>query len=138
MNRDTDVAATRTKVRRAFTALRKTGAIARMNFGCCMGCASSELSEIAEKRGLHRIVYFHQQDNYSFVCGSDLHVRYCLHIYRAGKKPVLPMTAVEADLLKTWGHLICAALQAEGLNVEWNGSTDHTIVVKPIEVASDE
>ena len=128
-----DTRATRTKVRKAFAELRKTGAIARMNFSCCMGCASSELDGIAEEQGLHRMVYYHKQDGESFKNGYDLHVRYCIHAYGNLIKPPKGLAETQEELIKTWGHLICAALRAEGLTVKWDGSTGSTIVVRQIE-----
>ncbi len=41
-----EVYSIRDAVGKAFTALRKQGYVARVNFSCCTGCASYELSEM--------------------------------------------------------------------------------------------
>ncbi len=55
-----EVYSIRNAVGKAFTALRKQGFIARVNFSCCTGCASYELSEMARTRKKDRAVFSHR------------------------------------------------------------------------------
>jgi len=47
---------TRGHIRRAFSALRKKGYFARMNFWCCGGCAVADIPD-----GTEKWVFFHEQ-----------------------------------------------------------------------------
>ncbi len=110
--------AVRPKVNRAFRALRKGNLICRMSFSCCMGCACAELDPMVKARKARGAVYFHKQDDSSFRKGHDLYIRYA----SAGK-----------DDLKGWkaiGDEVKAALEAEGLVVEWDSDVNMAICVK--------
>jgi hypothetical protein len=114
--------AVRPKVARAFKALRKGNLICRMRFSCCMGCACAELEPMVKARKARGAVYFHKQDDSGFRKGQDLYVRY----------------SVANDDEAEWAALgaeVKAALEAEGLVVEWDGSVHTAICVKTKESA---
>lgn len=58
------------KVNQLFLNLRKSGYIARQNFTCCGSCASYELGEYCETKGIpegqRKVVYYHRQDTDRF------------------------------------------------------------------------
>jgi len=101
---------------------------ARQNFLCCGGCASSALStEIdnfnAKGKPTRAIgaVWYHKQDTQSLNRGYDLYIGY---------------GAAEAvgdcsrDLMtKRIGEILVACLEAEGLEVEWDGQIRERIKV---------
>ena len=108
----------REKVRKAFVALRRNwGYAARMNYKCCMGCATAAAAP--DDRPL---VYYHAQDSdRAFKDGRSLQIRYC-----APAKLENQIAAVAVNTVAT--------LRAMGLEVNWDGDTDKTIeVVAPKE-----
>lgn len=109
--------AVRPKVARAFKVLRKGNLICRMGFSCCMGCACAELEPMVKARKARGAVYFHKQDDAGFRKGEDLYVRYSV-------------ANDDAEDWKALGTEVKAALEAEGLVVEWNGDVNTAICVK--------
>ena len=91
-------------VRKAFSALRKAGYFAKMNFMCCQSCGWAAVpSEKAEK-----VVFFHAQDNEQRKAGKN----FLLAWAGAGKE-------------------IVSILKAAGLKVHWNGSLSERILIVP-------
>lgn len=87
-------------IRRAFGKLRKAGWTARMSFMCCQGCGCAALAEAPYnlKEGDNH-VFYHKQD--------------------------AERLAKDNGTWMTWGgdgKQIVAALRAEGLRVQWNGT----------------
>ncbi|GEM_PF-2314880 len=112
----------RSAVGKAFAALRKEGFIARVNFSCCTGCASYELSEMARNRRKNRAVFWHPQDNQSFRDGYPLHIRY---FYLAPEGNERDTTAEETAV----GEQVAAAMKEQHLQIEWDGDPHYTIQV---------
>jgi hypothetical protein len=97
---------------RAFEALEQTGIIARQNFSCCQTCGSAEIRDEGEGDGY---AYYHMQDTDHAVEGTGLHLAY--GPLRSG---------VDAVVI---GKRVVAALEKEGLTVDWNGSVEKRIWV---------
>ncbi len=117
-----EVYSIRNAVGKAFAALRKQGFIARVNFSCCTGCASHELSGMARARSKNRAVFWHRQDDQSFREGYPLHIRY---FYLAPEGNESDTTAEETAV----GEQVAAALKEQHLKTEWEGDPHYTIQV---------
>lgn len=113
------------KLNNLFKELRKDGLVARQNFLCCGGCASSEIGSMAEKRGLPGGVYYHQQDA-DKLYGRDYFMQ------KPAEEVYLGYGALdEADIdSRQIGIMICVAASRVGLEVEWNGSSAQRVKVK--------
>ncbi len=112
----------RNTVGKAFAVLRKQDFIARVNFSCCTGCASYELSEMARSRKKDRAVFWHRQDDESFREGYPLHIRY---FYLAPEGNESDTTAEETAV----GEQVVAALKEQHLQIKWDGDPHYTIQV---------
>lgn len=123
-----DVAEGKKKLTKAFKNMRKHGLIARMNFSCCQSCGGYDLatrldeSKNAEKLGY---AFYHHQDNASICENGDLYIAY-------SAKDIKNKNAQEEANLKV-ALIVKTSLEEEGLDVEWNGSTDMRIKVMLIE-----
>lgn len=105
----------------AFAALEASGVISRQNFTCCGTCGASEMwDEIDAARGEGRPVrgyaFFHRQETKAATKGRGLYLTY--GACEEGE-----------DRAVAVGHEIVAALAAEGLSTNWNGSMSHGIAV---------
>ena len=105
----------------AFAALEEGGIIARQNFTCCGTCGASEIwdeVEEAQKEGVatQGYAFFHMQDTESAIEGHGLYLN-----YGACEEGEAAAIAV--------GHRIVAALEAQGLGTEWDGSWGQRISV---------
>ncbi len=120
-NKD-EVSSIRDAVGKAFASLRKQGFIARVNFSCCTGFASYELSEMARTRRKDRAVFWHRQDDESFREGYPLHIRY---FYLAPEGNDSDTASEE----KSVGEQVVAALKEQHLQIEWDGNPQYTIQV---------
>ena len=122
---------TREKVVAAFKDLRKDGFIARANFMCCGSCAGYDLAEKATEmvdKGKHPkgCIFWHKQDEESYWAGGFLHLRYGEFNTAKHGTIGLPSEAVGSALIE--------ALEKQGLkrglDIEWDGDTNKTIIVK--------
>lgn len=105
----------------AFAALEADGVIARQNFTCCMTCGSTEIwdeIQVATDAGLpaRGYAFYHSQDTDAAVEGRGVYLAY--GACEEGEAPALAV-----------GHQIVAALTAQGLSPEWNGSWDQRIAL---------
>jgi hypothetical protein len=105
----------------AFDALEAEGVIARQNFTCCGTCGASEIwDEVEEARNDGMIAqgyaFFHMQDTEAAVEGHGLYLSY--GACEEGEDAAIAI-----------GHRIIAALEAEGLATEWDGSLGQRIGV---------
>jgi hypothetical protein len=105
----------------AFAALEADGIIARQNFTCCTTCGSSEIWEevrVAQAAGLpaRGYAFYHSQDTDAAVEGSGVHLAY--GACEDGEDAAL---AVAREIV--------AALDAHGLQPEWDGSWNRRIAV---------
>ena len=96
----------------AFAALREQGFFAKANHTCCQSCG---LAEIPEDGRYDEYVFYHMQDAERL---KDDGVCYLAWGFSG---PTLET--------KRKGRLICTALRAEGLEVDWNGSEYTRIAV---------
>ncbi|MEW2115282.1 hypothetical protein AB0945_08835 [Streptomyces sp. NPDC005474] len=107
------------RLTRAFTALQRAGFTARENFTCCRSCGHSEIGgeSGADARGF---VYFHSQCTDSAAAGHGLMLLY-------GGFDGSPETTAAV------GHQVMAALEAVGLQADWDRDPDRAITVAPVE-----
>jgi hypothetical protein len=112
------------RISAAFKALRKLGYVARQNFMCCGSCAGAAIAEDVERKGGNpdtaKSVYYHQQCNDAFRSG-----RYCDGDLTRDLHGVLYLHW-QGDAAE-----IIAALRAQGLKVEHDGSNVRCIEVHP-------
>ena len=130
---------TKYKLNAAFNNLRKQGFIARQNFSCCSSCAGyelasyvKELSPAKQAKVKGAITYTRQDGQDAF---EDRSRRWPYHnrgprTLLIGYGPIgvhgvgdfgLPTAEV--------GQALKAALEAEGLQVDWDGDPDKRIAV---------
>ena len=117
-----EIAPVRSAVSNAFAALRKKGFIARVNFSCCMSCATYELTDMARARKKYRAVYWHRQDDAHFREGFPLHIRY---FYLSPEDDDNDTSAEE----RTVGEQVAAALRNQNLRIDWDGNPNRTIQI---------
>lgn len=92
----------KSKLTKAFQALRKAGYFARQNFMCCQGCAWNAMTdEQAEKA-----VFFHRQD------AEDLKEEGSCHLAWAGN-----------------GKEIVKILEDNGVQTKWEGTDNKRIKI---------
>jgi hypothetical protein len=104
---------------RAFARLWQTGIVAEENFTCCQSCGVAEISgQIPEGAAMDGFAFFHQQDTEGVVSGGRL-----LLSYGTFTPEPDPQKAVEV------GERVVAALEAEGLRTDWDGSHTKRIAV---------
>lgn len=113
---------------RSFKALRKQGVIARMNFRCCGGCASSELGAALEKH-VKKIgaAYWHQQDDARLREGHSLYIGFGAREDKGVAAEVREAATVSI------GQLLVDCLKAEGLAVAWDGTAATRVQVTGME-----
>lgn len=113
----------RDKLTAAFRHMRKAGYVARQNFSCCGGCASSELGDVLdtkpEKLGA---AYYHRQDGERINRDRNPAEEVWLGF---GASP----HATHVDDEEA-GWAVCRALAKAGLSFEWNGSGSMRVCVK--------
>ena len=112
---------------RALDAMERDGILARENFACCMSCGTHEIQDdVANARSTgHAVrgyVFYHQQDT-EWVVDTG-----CLYLAFGATNP-LPAGVTYDDATIAVGRGICAALEAEGLHVAWDGSPSQRIAV---------
>ncbi|GAA3943799.1 hypothetical protein GCM10023085_27210 [Actinomadura viridis] len=107
------------RLERAFIRLWRSGIVAEENFTCCQTCGVSEIGgEVPEGTAMDGYAFFHQQDTESAVDGGPL-----LLAYGTFTDETDPAGATEI------GERVVAALDAEGLRTEWDGSHKKRIEV---------
>lgn len=109
----------RAAIRTAFRRLRSHGAFARMNFECCSSCAWYQVGH--EPSNSNRtVVFYNQQSDNAFYSN-----------HRRGRART---DTLQRPLYLQWhgdAQQIIDALRAEGLDVEWEGTTTKAIMVRP-------
>lgn len=100
----------------AFRTLDMSGIVAREDFACCQNCGTTE---IADERGKDQAargyVFYHAQDAERMADGGSLWLAF-------GGFAELPDEQIGVE--------IAAALRAEGLQVDWDGSAGRRIHVR--------
>jgi hypothetical protein len=122
------------RVTSAFAELEAAGIVARMNFACCSNCGHSEIRD--EARGTEiGYVFFHQQDAehladpdavlylaYGFLPSHPAIDQDAFAKALEGDEQVRAALAPALDDLETQiGGQVVAALERQGLSVEWDG-----------------
>ncbi|MFD3553438.1 DUF6891 domain-containing protein [Streptomyces goshikiensis] len=107
------------RLTRAFTALQEAGITGRENFTCCRSCGQSEIGGEGgtDARGF---VYFHSQCTDSAAAGHGLVLLY------GGFDGSSETTAAIGDE-------VVAALEATGLQVDWDRDPNRAITVTPLD-----
>lgn len=106
----------RTKLTAAFKAMRKQNLVARRNFMCCGGCASTALNTVCKaKDKILGAVYYTQQGEEAFRKGKALYLNYGGVESRATDEVV--------------GTMVRDALNAAGVEFEWSGNPAECIKV---------
>jgi hypothetical protein len=104
----------------AFRALDASGIVAREEFTCCQSCGTTEIGgEVADIESCRGYVFYHSQDAEHAAAGDDLWLSYGLF---------------DRETTPEIGEEVAAALRAEGLEVDWDGSPDKRLRV-PLEWA---
>ena len=109
----------------AMEALELQGIVARQDFLCCGNCGMDAIVGELDKhdalggRRARGYVFFHQQDTDSAVEGRGLYFNY-------GHADDRATDAQHAGI----GRELVRALEAAGLEPEWNGSLDRRIAVR--------
>lgn len=106
----------------AFAALEESGVLARQDYSCCQNCGHGELwdemqAALEERPEVHGYTFYHGQDTDSAVEGEGV----CL-AYGAAEPGERAEVAV--------GHEVVAALEAQGLETEWDGTRSKRIWVR--------
>ena len=99
---------------RAFETLRQQGIVAEPKFEGDVRNAVVAMSELLEQRNAPGGVYWHEQDDENLERGEDLNIGF------VGRE--------DRDAVAI-GQELVAALKAEGLTVEWDGSADKRVTV---------
>ncbi|GAB2571059.1 hypothetical protein GCM10027269_28180 [Kribbella endophytica] len=113
------------RVAAAFAELDANGVVARMNFTCCQNCGVTEIDdERPTDRPSSGYVFFHQQD-------AERLAEEPAQLYLAFGT-LEPEQGRVAEQDQAVGEQIRAALLAQELPVEWDGSAAQRISVGPI------
>lgn len=113
------------RVAAAFADLDANGVVARMNFTCCQTCGVTEIDdERPTDRPSTGYVFFHQQDAERLADDPA-------HLFLA-YGTLDPEQGRVAEQDEAVGEQIRAALLAQDLPVEWNGSSTQRIAVGPL------
>ncbi|MGC4942570.1 DUF6891 domain-containing protein [Kribbella sp. DT2] len=113
------------RVAAAFAELDANGVVARMNFTCCQNCGVTEIDdERPDDRPSSGYVFFHQQDAERLAEEpAQLYLAYGTLDPEQGR-------VAEQD--EAVGRRVQEALLAQGLPVEWDGSSTARISVGPL------
>jgi len=99
----------------AFRALDAAGIVAREDFTCCRSCGVNDIgAEVPDGSPAHGYVFYHEQDAGRAAVGGSLWLAFGMFDQQSSARA---------------GEQIAAALRAEGLQVDWNGSPDQRIQV---------
>jgi len=107
---------------RAFEALEREGILARQHWACCQSCGHCDMQEegAAQRQAGREVLgyaFFHAQDTESAAGGGGLFLAFSA----AEEKG-------EGEI--GIGHRVVRALEREGLQVEWDGTTERRIYVR--------
>jgi len=138
-----------TKLGKVFKELRKAGYVVRANFKCCGSCAGSAIAnEISEKIDKAKAagkeptlpkgsIFYHQQD------AEGIRAAYGRNGYDPKAKLYLkfgPVHTKHGEIGKPSvqaGQDLFYALQAAGIEVEWDGNENQCVAVKIASAFSD-
>jgi hypothetical protein len=139
------------RLERAFANLTRQGLVCRMDFTCCQTCGTAEIDDERTLRTPKNegeypyeqwaYTFFHQQDSERLLDpGAVLYLSYSAFMPAPGLDPDLMARAREGDedarrevataTDTAVGEMIRDALAAEGLVVEWSGTSAQRIGVR--------
>lgn len=101
---------------RAFARLAASRIVAEQNFGCCKRCGLTEIGAGEDLSAVDGFTFFHEQDTDRAVDGGPLYLAFG--------------SFTDDDRRAEIGERVVAALQAEGLETEWDGSPSQRIIVR--------
>jgi len=134
-----------TALTRAFADLAEIGIVARENFTCCGTCASSEIhDEVDDTRIWRGYVYYHSQDAEWIVEDRSTYIGYGAFLESVMSQDewnALSDTAKD----QTYEHLVIGLMRNEvipllerhGIEVEWDGTLVHRILLKGVDWYAD-
>ncbi len=132
------IAENKERLNQAFKLLRKTGLIARQSFGCCGSCGSYEIATKMEElldAGKPALGYvFYNKQSADAFNGNRPDGRLYLS-YADGTTNKYPNNIPKTG--EEIGKMVVVALKLSGLAFEWDGSTDHAILVKLAEKTAE-
>jgi len=116
----------RDAILRAFKKLRSQNIRTRANFWCCGSCACSAITVLDEERKkkgqkpYDGAVYWHRQAEEGLQEAGSIYIYFCVYVEGDGdpEPKSLPLA-----------QKLVAALRAEDLDVEWDGSTGTAVLV---------
>ena len=123
----------RERLTEAFKAMRKKGILARQNFSCCGGCGSYELAtKMDESRAAGRpkrgAIYYHRQSAERLRKSGEVYLGFGCD----SNAPEVDGDRTEDERTRLVGCYAIEALNAAGLEVEWNGTAIRCILVKGV------
>lgn len=110
----------RPRIRRALKALAAYQIVGRANYLCCQSCGVSALTD--QYRYALGYAFYHGQDaehlsERGALLDGGMYLSFGV------------INAKDADKAAGVGALVVAKLREAGLRVEWDGSTDHRILI---------
>ncbi len=116
------------RLNQAFRYLRRDGLLAKQSFGCCTGCATTNIEYEAKPGKSHPIGYVLYTKQAGFIRddGSGKVRKLVLNFGSLGPDPDR-----KGARAKAVGELIQKTLEDCGLHVEWTGNFMHSMVVDP-------
>jgi hypothetical protein len=112
----------RARITKAFADLAKQGILAKKNFMCCMGCASSNLHREAKAAGKYMgIAYYHSQDNDRLRETG---------VFNVGFNSIDTLGLDEETAMLMVGHAVKLSLERHGLKVTWGGKANERLHVE--------
>ncbi|MCX5201646.1 hypothetical protein OG897_09310 [Streptomyces sp. NBC_00237] len=106
------------RVTEAFAVLERSGITAREHFTCCRSCGLAEIGDRAA-RGARGFVFFPTQGTAAAAAGGGL------PLYYGG-------FAQSAEVTASVGREVVAALGGAGLEVEWDGSPESSLLLPEV------
>lgn len=116
------------KLAAAFRAMQKEGLLAKQNYQCCQNCGgyavtseAVDLIKSGKKKKIKGCCFYHDQDNDNLKVGQPFMLAYGDMDSTEFGKIGLPTEEV--------GKIVVKCLEAEGIEVEWDGSGNTRICV---------
>lgn len=107
----------------AFAKLRKSGIVARKSFSCCRSCGSAELGQIVSEKDKVGYTFYSRQSKDDVKFGGGVYLNY------ATKNIDGEDINEKLERARTLGNTIKKFLEAEGLDVDWNGNPGQCLYV---------
>lgn len=119
------------KLAAAFRAMRREGLLAKQNYQCCQNCGGYAVTleavdliksgKVKMKYHIKGCCFYHDQDNDNLKVGQPFMLAYGDMDSTEFGKIGLPTEEV--------GKIVVKCLEAEGIEIEWDGTGDQRICV---------